>query len=225
VNERNYLIQEMRRSLAPSQRGKRPLSGGSFKSPFMANTTPLEQPMKRLKVESVVEAEGGEYGASNELETKHMKEKEEIASHGADLNEEPSVPPASATPLRRPGQLTGLRRQFKSPTVASPTTARQVVPKPLLTKEEPSSAETAATRYYRVMWCKFSRKKHKTYNDGSPTSTLARAVFGEGANFPVIACRRAGDQGRKSMCAEGHAGQGNWQDFLIPHEGKLGHSF
>jgi len=153
----------MRRSQAPSQRGKRP-----FVSPLVSNRPPAvaekktkESPAKRPKIED--DEEGTTVNVEIDSESVEMTEVKQEAEEAKTTS---ATSPAAG---RRAGL--GVRRSFKSPTAAPsssttsarPTTPRQVTP----VKKEETDSPAGESHYYRVMWCKYSRKKHKTYNDGT----------------------------------------------------------
>jgi hypothetical protein len=165
-------------------------------SPLVSNRAPAavaekktkESPAKRPKIED--DDEGANETVEIDSESVEMTEVKQ---------EEAKTTSATSPAAGRRAGL-GVRRSFKSPTAtpassstsARPTTPRQVTP----VKKEETDSTAGESHYYRVMWCKYSRKKHKTYNDGThanhyyPCACTSSHVFVVG-----LGGRRAGDQG------------------------------
>jgi hypothetical protein len=132
-----------------------------------------ESPAKRSKIER-------DEDTSSPADVEEEPIKQEVVEMAEEAKEvvKPAAAAASPASGRRSGL--GVRRSFKSPTApttaspaAKPATPRQVAtPAAEGKKEETDGKET---RYFRVMWCKYSRKKHKTYSDGTRCPLLSVA--------------------------------------------------
>jgi hypothetical protein len=136
-------------------------------SPLVSNRAPAvaEKKTKESAKRPKIEDEGSNENVEIDSESVEMTEVKQEA-------EEAKTSAASPAAGRRAGL--GVRRSFKSPTATPsssttptrPTTPRQVTP----VKKEETNSQAGESHYYRVMWCKYSRKKHKTYNDGMHAS-------------------------------------------------------
>ena len=74
-----------------------------------------------------------------------------------------STLPSTINKIAPKGKSGGFKTPFKSPTTSA-TTA--IVKAHQQKEKEDTKAAAEPDIYYTVMWCNYSTKKHKTYNDG-----------------------------------------------------------
>lgn len=156
----------MRRSKAPSAIAKKKVDDPAtsnftppVKKPATA-TVAAAGPIKREPLTNVSNVVTSTKEQDDTATTSHREEEGPVAEKPASASQVPITKPSTSK-----GGV-GFKTPFKSPTTA---TNAAIIKAKQQQEKDAANGLAEPDIYFTVMWCNYSNKKHKTYNDGKFT--------------------------------------------------------